>query len=379
MRRMSSASHSTATQNHQHLNDSLHHGSLNINGVEVSKSPPSRNLAHVPCKFFKQGTCQAGSSCPFSHAIDATTDTTPCKYFQKGNCKFGNKCALAHLLPDGTRLNPKSLAQVYQNHNIIQNSNGSRRRSSATNGYGANNNSSGNGSVSGRSGVTGDSNLSNSFQENGGSSYQSNSPIDIKNYTQSTPKPTQIDTSYTSTSPAFYQQNYNLASYSQTQTSPIRQSSFSYQEMAVSPQYANSSSFTNMSSNIWSTTPNTASTAQTSPNINRAQIINSSSSIPTFQFSAGSFKSGAFSMEVLSGSAIYDEDEPHDDEDDDAYGRNGVFEEDYIPSSLSDLLTPQELQRRGSRPSTTFKRPSFGPSGIAAGTVSALETQFDME
>lgn len=84
-------------------------------------------------------------------------------------------------------------------------------------------------------------------------------------------------------------------------------------------------------------------------------------------------------MDHLSGSAIYDED---DDEldldgDGDAYGlENGVFEEDFVPSSLSDLLTPQELQRRGSRPSTTHsKRPSFG----AHSSLHAMETQFDLE
>ncbi|ONH65961.1 Protein cps3 [Cyberlindnera fabianii] len=85
---------------------------------DVSKSPPSKNLAHVPCKFFKQGACQAGNACPFSHQLDTNSETAPCKYFQKGNCKFGAKCALAHILPDGRRVNPKTLAQVYQNHNV---------------------------------------------------------------------------------------------------------------------------------------------------------------------------------------------------------------------------------------------------------------------
>lgn len=27
------------------------------------------NLAHVPCRFFKQGACTAGDSCPFSHSM----------------------------------------------------------------------------------------------------------------------------------------------------------------------------------------------------------------------------------------------------------------------------------------------------------------------
>ncbi|KAJ6258933.1 hypothetical protein Dda_5828 [Drechslerella dactyloides] len=66
------------------------------------------DLAHVPCKFFRQNQCQAGRSCPFSHSMDPTTESTPCKYFQKGNCKFGGKCANAHVLPDGRRVNRPS-------------------------------------------------------------------------------------------------------------------------------------------------------------------------------------------------------------------------------------------------------------------------------
>ncbi|KAG0634786.1 hypothetical protein HOY80DRAFT_894280 [Tuber brumale] len=78
----------------------------NMPTFDASRSPPSsKNLNHVPCKFFRQGTCQAGKACPFSHSMDPTSDQAPCKYFSKGNCKFGVKCALAHILPDGRRIN----------------------------------------------------------------------------------------------------------------------------------------------------------------------------------------------------------------------------------------------------------------------------------
>lgn len=72
-------------------------------------SVSSKSLSHVPCKFFKQGACQAGDKCPFSHAVEGSqaADKTPCKFFQKGNCKFGQKCALAHILPNGQRVNPR--------------------------------------------------------------------------------------------------------------------------------------------------------------------------------------------------------------------------------------------------------------------------------
>lgn len=85
-------------------------GLVPVNGPS-SNANANKNLRHVPCKFFRQGICQAGNSCPFSHNLDGSlgADKLPCKYFQKGNCKFGLKCALAHFLPDGTRVNSKSL------------------------------------------------------------------------------------------------------------------------------------------------------------------------------------------------------------------------------------------------------------------------------
>lgn len=74
----------------------------------MSSPSNSKNLSHVPCKFFKQGICQAGQSCPFSHNLQGSlaADKLPCKYFQKGNCKFGLKCALGHYL-NGQRINYK--------------------------------------------------------------------------------------------------------------------------------------------------------------------------------------------------------------------------------------------------------------------------------
>lgn len=56
------------------------------------------NLSHVPCKFFKQGTCTAGANCIFSHNPDPNSESSVCKYFRKGNCKFGIRCALLHTM-----------------------------------------------------------------------------------------------------------------------------------------------------------------------------------------------------------------------------------------------------------------------------------------
>ncbi|KAF9225789.1 hypothetical protein BS17DRAFT_777689 [Gyrodon lividus] len=71
-------------------------------GVHKSKSSSSKSkdLSHVPCKFFKVGACTAGSSCPFSHAVqEPGQHKDVCAWFVKGNCKFAHKCALAHILP----------------------------------------------------------------------------------------------------------------------------------------------------------------------------------------------------------------------------------------------------------------------------------------
>ncbi|EXJ88855.1 hypothetical protein A1O3_01919 [Capronia epimyces CBS 606.96] len=79
---------------------------------DMARSPPNasnKNTKHVPCKFFRQGACQAGNACPFSHSLDPMSQQAPCKYFMKGNCKFGAKCALAHYLPDGRRVNRADL------------------------------------------------------------------------------------------------------------------------------------------------------------------------------------------------------------------------------------------------------------------------------
>ena len=58
-----------------------------------------KDLSHVPCKFFKVGSCTAGASCPFSHTAVEPGQKDLCTWFVKGNCKFGHKCALAHILP----------------------------------------------------------------------------------------------------------------------------------------------------------------------------------------------------------------------------------------------------------------------------------------
>ncbi|KZT19931.1 hypothetical protein NEOLEDRAFT_1245528 [Neolentinus lepideus HHB14362 ss-1] len=69
-------------------------------GAKGKSSGKAKDLSHVPCKFFKVGSCTAGSSCPFSHSLpEPGQPKDVCAWFVKGNCKFGHKCALAHILP----------------------------------------------------------------------------------------------------------------------------------------------------------------------------------------------------------------------------------------------------------------------------------------
>ncbi|KAG8820191.1 hypothetical protein FRC19_009071, partial [Serendipita sp. 401] len=72
----------------------------NKKGQKEKQTDSASKLSHVPCRFYKVGACTAGQSCPFSHlAVDRGGPKEPCQWFVKGNCKFGHKCALAHILP----------------------------------------------------------------------------------------------------------------------------------------------------------------------------------------------------------------------------------------------------------------------------------------
>ncbi|KAG0292354.1 hypothetical protein BGZ97_005617 [Linnemannia gamsii] len=101
-----------------------------------SQSSKAANLQHIPCKFFKSGACTAGKNCLFSHSRDPPSENFVCKYFLKGNCKFGAKCSLSHsflamdrktsaLLPAGgslgrTRLERRASSGAILNNNLWQ-------------------------------------------------------------------------------------------------------------------------------------------------------------------------------------------------------------------------------------------------------------------
>lgn len=87
-------------RDHEREKDRDREGKDREKGPKSKSSTKTKDLSHVPCKFFKVGSCTAGVSCPFSHANNEPGQPKGvCAWFVKGNCKFGHKCALAHILP----------------------------------------------------------------------------------------------------------------------------------------------------------------------------------------------------------------------------------------------------------------------------------------
>lgn len=57
-------------------------------------------LGQVPCKFFRNNGCSAGDACPFAHTLPGEGQPKAvCQWYIKGSCRFGHRCALAHIMP----------------------------------------------------------------------------------------------------------------------------------------------------------------------------------------------------------------------------------------------------------------------------------------
>jgi hypothetical protein len=65
--------------------------------------------SHVPCKFYRQGACQAGKACPFLHSDEPVTERAPCKYFTKA-CRLptASLSSTAHALTANDRVTASS-------------------------------------------------------------------------------------------------------------------------------------------------------------------------------------------------------------------------------------------------------------------------------
>lgn len=359
------------------------------NGGNANNS--NKNLSHVPCKFYRQGNCQAGSSCPFSHNLDGTlaADKLPCKYFQKGNCKFGLKCALAHYLPDGTKVNQKgllgagygyrrssnhsnvaqplstdshdtldvaplksstpvskflnignsgsvgsgnsfgSLSQIGLNGTQSMNTGGAQALYSFQNGLQL-------GSHNGQNGMQGPSTQNLGLPNGYGLSHSSS----LNNISHSS-LTNQNSLGAAPTSQALWSHSYDRSGRRFVQSSPNHFSTTSPQNQFMLQHYLSPSQEMYGTRNSFS----------------RGSGLFAQYSPPNYDFNS---------------SAIVDDEDSLEDSGD-------VFEEDYVPASLSDLiLTPQELVRRDlrSQSGTLLVRPNLGNILLSAGSLSSsVESQ----
>lgn len=361
------------------------------NRFDGPRSPP--NTSHVPCKFFRQGTCQAGSACPFSHDIGAASETV-CKYFAKGNCKFGPKCANIHVLADGRRIN-------YGKNGITIGSplHLGNRVSSAT----PYNNSS--------------SALTNSFMRAEG-----NGPYNTYGYAMSPSEkyhhldrrpsmenglPT-IDTTYSHTESQYGSPREEDTSRLGLGLSPVAAKGLSVLDVPL-PASFDSNGISNAArypGGPWpSSVPSQFGLESPSPSLNAAKESRTSETLKLLHHSA--FGSNELLSSTVTASS------PPTQPADEYYGRRPMhssryakpkllsssapraivggmgidrdwdsefpfLEEDYLPNNLKDLLTPAEKARRGSRADTEEVNGHKSGNGIAgisgSGTPNAETT-----
>ncbi|KAI1082553.1 hypothetical protein F5B20DRAFT_569179 [Whalleya microplaca] len=323
------------------------------------RSPP--NTSHVPCKFFRQGACQAGSACPFSHDLGTASETV-CKYFAKGNCKFGPKCANVHVLADGRRINyGKNGITIGQPMHI-------GNRVSPT-GY---NNS--------------NSALTNSFMRADTNAPYGNaygvpmSPSDTYHSIDRRPSldnvPT-IDTTYSHTSSQYGSPREEDPSRLGLGLSPVAAKGLSVLDAPL-PASFDSNGISNAArypGGPWpSSVPSQFGLDSPSPSLNAAKESRTSETLKLLHHSA--FGSNDLLSSTVTGSSPTTQ--PHDE----YFGRRAMhssraakpkmlsssapraivgaidrdwesefpfLEEDYLPDNLKDLLTPAEKARRGSR------------------------------
>lgn len=401
--------------------------------------PFALDLSHVPCKFFRQGACQAGNSCPFSHATDVSLDSQPCKYFQKGNCKFGIKCALAHVLPDGRKVNTKNLQGSYQSghhqhqpqhqhhnhtHHYNQHHQQTQLDGSNTNNHNTNNNSHSHNNKKTTSSDSSPSDIVNTVEPISINDYYS-SPQNayIGNNNTNQQNATNYNNNYYSfgnkSNPNSYYnlatQNYNYnssilpsTSASSVQISSTAPAASQTSTMATSPfngisiwsnspsnqltnnsnsnssinnianlsaqaqaQFVRSISFSNTSntnmrlSNSTKTNNNIINSIPSNPNSSFNHSLDQSFDSPSqLLFTSPTSSANTQNYSAIVDSAIMDSEDEIDDENDLSNLGRESEDVDFVPSSLNDLLTPQELKRRHSRSSFGSQHPLIAMSSV---------------
>lgn len=332
-----------ASLHEQSLQDQLPPNTGPAGTVETScaglLSTANKNLSHVPCKFFKQGICQAGKSCPFSHDFEgsASADKLPCKYFQKGNCKFGLKCALAHYLPDGTRVNNKS-SLSYRRHTDRTERTRSHLNLAGSSIYGSNDSSA--------------YYLKTSPSMAGSTSLgEANGPSSESLY-GNTYTGLHERTTSTSSMPIMPLRSSRSNFFVSSNTTSQLQDAFGSGDWQSRPSF-------NFSSNLFSSGNNNYALVnglnQSPSDLSRNSLYNgeprkpaSAVSLPSFNMAFPGNNASSPSSPVYVFNQFVSEDALVTDEADGA--EEEPFFEDYVPASLGNLiLTPQEKQRRDSR------------------------------
>ncbi|KAI0550967.1 hypothetical protein F4679DRAFT_188592 [Xylaria curta] len=322
------------------------------------RSPP--NTSHVPCKFFRQGACQAGSACPFSHDLGAAAETV-CKYFAKGNCKFGPKCANVHVLADGRRINYGkngiSIGQPLHLGNRISPTAYSNSNSALTNIM--------------RADAAGPYSPSYNYPIPPGDSYQT---IDRRPSFENVPV---IDTTYSHTSSGYGSPRDEDPTRLGLGLSPVAAKGLSVLDAPL-PASFDSNGISNAArfpAGPWpSSVPSQFGLDSPSPSLNAAKDARTSEALKLLHHSA--FGSNDRLSTTVTGSS------PPTQPSDEYFGRRQMhssryarpkvlsssaprvisgtidrdweaefpfLEEDYVPDNLKELLTPAEKARRGSR------------------------------
>ncbi|KAI1385172.1 uncharacterized protein F4822DRAFT_336190 [Hypoxylon trugodes] len=323
------------------------------------RSPP--NTSHVPCKFFRQGACQAGSACPFSHDLGTAAETV-CKYFAKGNCKFGPKCANVHVLADGRRINYGkngiTIGQPIHLGNRVNPTSYNSSSSALTNSF-----------------MRADSNQSYGngygYPMSPSDTYQS---IDRRPSLENVPT---IDTTYSHTSSQYGSPREEDPSRLGLGLSPVAAKGLSVLDAPL-PASFDSNGISNAArypGGPWpSSVPSQFGLDSPSPSLNAAKDSRTSETLKLLHHSA--FGSNEHLASAAGGSSPTTQ--PHDEYfgkrqmhssryakpkmlsssapraiagaiDRDWESEFPFLEEDYLPDNLKDLLTPAEKARRGSR------------------------------
>lgn len=314
-------------------------------GGTTSTNGAAKKVSHVPCKFFRQGVCQAGDSCPFSHDTEAVSQAV-CKYFQKGNCKFGAKCALAHITPDGRRVNTKKDkplgSRSQQQHHQLSSSSAPTPSGDGAKGHG----------IDGQSKTpikpaTPVSLSSKSVSSTYSSAYLTASQGALAS--SGSPPSNSIDDNSLLADTVTQQSGFfaspltgassggNTGVMSPLVASTSARSSFSFSRASAGSATARSSSF--------------RSAVLTESQLFGSQRVGSMSRLSSSGISSSIWADRLKNPLAYEGSAIVDDDDDDHDGDDIEEG----FEEDLVPPSLSDLLTPQERERRNSRHSSSHR------------------------